>query len=623
MHEVNLLQVSGGMSSNGPTPNTYRGAENEESDELQRVLHLSRLEAEVSALSESEQIQIAIRQSLEPTAPIGIQDQSGEADGIGTENPCQNEDKSPQQTRNLITTPRASLVGSPGSQSNLVQERKRDRTPTPTSVRVPEHTEELGFGSSPGRSYNSFTPPSKRLRSLLSPRSASCASHCASHSSLPLPSSSLSNRSPVLFPSSSSRSQIKGSVSNHERPRLEQDPQAMAEPLMISPLKPTNSTKECTVRVAPRWRTALMEQVPLPGATGAFMSSKQSTDTSYSEKKNLEDKKDSAFHSSPSLPSLLLGGSPGSPARPIPITRGQGAALDLLYFPHWLSTKTCRELRRFMLHEMDWFQVQYTRPSTGQEIITPRFTTAYVLPCSYLHPPAALRPSLTSERLSDKNEGTVRDQDSSCKNGHKIKRREEEQVRTPEKRSWGVFSPLPAPLRTLLELVQQGTRCEFNSVICNYYESGTQRIGYHADDEAYLGPRPNIASITLGASREFICRPKKQGAVNRPGTSSGATALGNTSAGPPPQQQQKWSPLTLSLDEGDLLLMRGRTQDQAEHSVPPRQGVGEGRINLTFRLLQHASGASSEFFSFSLSTLHLNLVLDPVGLWQGLIYTLD
>lgn len=41
--------------------------------------------------------------------------------------------------------------------------------------------------------------------------------------------------------------------------------------------------------------------------------------------------------------------------------------------------------------------------------------------------------------------------------------------------------------------------------------------------------------------------------------------------------------LCWKLGAGDLLVMRGTTQQHFMHNVPTRKGLLEGRINLTFR----------------------------------------
>lgn len=123
---------------------------------------------------------------------------------------------------------------------------------------------------------------------------------------------------------------------------------------------------------------------------------------------------------------------------------------------------------------------------------------------------------------------------------------------------------LPAPWDPKLQALASGFQDElqvpFNSVLCNWYQSGTHSMGWHADDEAELGAEPVIVSVSLGASRRFVLRRRTD-------------------------HQQR---LEYWLGHGDVLLMRGQSQARWEHALPKtRKPVGE-RINLTFRHLLHA-----------------------------------
>ncbi len=114
----------------------------------------------------------------------------------------------------------------------------------------------------------------------------------------------------------------------------------------------------------------------------------------------------------------------------------------------------------------------------------------------------------------------------------------------------------------LLELkarIERRSGCVFNAVLANGYRDGADSMGWHSDDEAELGERPCIASLSLGAARAFLLRPKT------------ADADG--------QRRSK----RLLLEHGSLLLMRGDSQARYQHSVPKtRRPVGP-RVNLTFR----------------------------------------
>ena len=98
----------------------------------------------------------------------------------------------------------------------------------------------------------------------------------------------------------------------------------------------------------------------------------------------------------------------------------------------------------------------------------------------------------------------------------------------------------------------------FNSVLLNYYRHQQDSMGWHRDNEKELGPNPVIASLSLGASRDFHLR----------------------------RYQDKTDVHKISLSGGSLLVMSGRTQHDWEHSLPKRQRTIGERINLTFRLVK-------------------------------------
>lgn len=129
------------------------------------------------------------------------------------------------------------------------------------------------------------------------------------------------------------------------------------------------------------------------------------------------------------------------------------------------------------------------------------------------------------------------------------------------------FEPQPwpealAPLRTRFR-AELGI--DFDSVLANLYRDGRDRMGWHSDDEPELGPRPIIASLSLGATRRFAFKPRHaQGTGGR---------------------------LSLDLPHGSLLLMAGDTQTRYRHALPGTARPVGPRINLTFRrILARASG---------------------------------
>lgn len=106
-----------------------------------------------------------------------------------------------------------------------------------------------------------------------------------------------------------------------------------------------------------------------------------------------------------------------------------------------------------------------------------------------------------------------------------------------------------------------------NSMLANRYRGGTQKMGWHSDDEAELGPDPIIASLSLGESRDMRFRP----------TSRFAKTIRNDSL------RAASFPLTLQLTHGSLLIMGPGSQRDLQHEIPQRKKAEGSRINLTFR----------------------------------------
>ena len=102
---------------------------------------------------------------------------------------------------------------------------------------------------------------------------------------------------------------------------------------------------------------------------------------------------------------------------------------------------------------------------------------------------------------------------------------------------------------------------EFNSVLANLYRDGSDKVDWHADDEQVLGLTPGIASVSFGASRKFRLRRK----------------------------DRSLTATDIVLDSGDVLVMRGPTQQLWEHQVPRSKMVKAPRVNLTFRKVRVAA----------------------------------
>lgn len=118
------------------------------------------------------------------------------------------------------------------------------------------------------------------------------------------------------------------------------------------------------------------------------------------------------------------------------------------------------------------------------------------------------------------------------------------------------WTPTLQKIRAKLRLVREDF--EFNSVLGNLYRNGADAMGWHSDDEPELGKTPCIASLSFGASRDFLLRHRTR---------------------------KDLEPVKIPLETGSLLIMEGATQEHWHHSIPRRRGKnspGE-RINLTFR----------------------------------------
>lgn len=112
-------------------------------------------------------------------------------------------------------------------------------------------------------------------------------------------------------------------------------------------------------------------------------------------------------------------------------------------------------------------------------------------------------------------------------------------------------------IKVLLELkntIEENTGETFNSCLLNLYHSGEEGMAWHSDAEKDLKKNGAIASLSFGAERKFAFKHK--------------------------QTKEKMSML---LEHGSLLLMKGTTQTHWLHRLPPTKKISTPRVNLTFR----------------------------------------
>jgi alkylated DNA repair dioxygenase AlkB len=131
------------------------------------------------------------------------------------------------------------------------------------------------------------------------------------------------------------------------------------------------------------------------------------------------------------------------------------------------------------------------------------------------------------------------------------------------------LQPLPwhPLLRDLRRRIERDTGQRFNAVLANAYRDGRDSMGWHADNEKELGPRPVIASLSLGAPRRFMWRLARR----RPGFEAGVgPGVASGTCG-------------MTLENGSLLLMKAGCQQRYQHSLPRTRRATGLRINLTYR----------------------------------------
>jgi len=132
--------------------------------------------------------------------------------------------------------------------------------------------------------------------------------------------------------------------------------------------------------------------------------------------------------------------------------------------------------------------------------------------------------------------------------------------------------PWPGSLLELRERLCGDCGVAFNGVLANFYRDGSDGMGWHADDEPEIDQAVPIASVSLGATRRFVLRERRDHARKH----------------------------AIDLGHGSLLLMPAGMQRDWQHALPKTaRAVGE-RINLTFRrivALDRHSGDSRVFYS--------------------------
>lgn len=185
------------------------------------------------------------------------------------------------------------------------------------------------------------------------------------------------------------------------------------------------------------------------------------------------------------------------------------ADADLQYYPDFLNTEKANLYFDSLLKTLQW--EQYSIKIFGKTIPQPRLTALYALNSqSYAYSGLTLNPLKFTEDL-----------------------------------------------QTLHQKIAKITGFTFTHCLANLYRDGNDSMGWHADDEKELGRNPIIASISLGAVRNFHLKHKIEPAMRH----------------------------AFALEHGSLLIMKGSTQEFWKHQLPKTKKVITPRINLTFRTI--------------------------------------
>jgi len=195
----------------------------------------------------------------------------------------------------------------------------------------------------------------------------------------------------------------------------------------------------------------------------------------------------------------------------------EGGVLE--FDPDFLSLEESEELFLFLQKNVAWEQKYYTDRKTGQQYPQPRLTAWFA----------------DNTDMAYSYSGVTQ-----------------------------VVQPWIPVLLDLKNKIEKITEAKYNSVLLNYYRDGNDSVGYHSDNEKELGKNPNIASVSLGATRTFILQQYR-------------SLESNGSIIPYAAGYEEYE-----LTSGSLLVMSGTTQHFWKHSIPKTSRPGP-RINLTYR----------------------------------------
>lgn len=116
--------------------------------------------------------------------------------------------------------------------------------------------------------------------------------------------------------------------------------------------------------------------------------------------------------------------------------------------------------------------------------------------------------------------------------------------------------PWTKELLELKHIAEEKAGETFNSCLLNLYHTGEEGMAWHSDGEKDLKKNGAIGSMSFGAERKFMFKHKQTG-----------------------------EKVDVFLEHGSLLVMKGTTQSNWLHRLPPTTKIKTPRVNLTFRTI--------------------------------------
>lgn len=114
--------------------------------------------------------------------------------------------------------------------------------------------------------------------------------------------------------------------------------------------------------------------------------------------------------------------------------------------------------------------------------------------------------------------------------------------------------PWTKELLQLKQITEEQSNETYNSCLLNLYHEGSEGMAWHSDGETDLKKDGAIGSLSFGAERKFSFKHK-----------------------------QTKETVSVVLEHGSLLVMKGTTQTNWLHRLPPTKTISKPRVNLTFR----------------------------------------